>query len=59
MTDVTQILSQIEQSDPIAAEQLLPLEMRKVACKAIRSIEEQLDAIEREEEYEIEGYCRS
>ena len=35
MTDVTQILSQIEQGDPIAAEQLLPLvyeELRKLAA---------------------------
>ena len=35
MTDVTQILSQIEQGDPSAAEQLLPLvydELRKLAA---------------------------
>ena len=35
MTDVTQILSQIESGDPIAAEQLLPLvyeELRKLAA---------------------------
>ncbi|MEZ6101063.1 MAG: ECF-type sigma factor [Pirellulaceae bacterium] len=35
MTDVTQILSKIEQGDPIAAEQLLPLvyeELRKLAA---------------------------
>ena len=34
MTDVTQILSQIEQGDPSAAEELLPLvydELRKLA----------------------------
>ena len=34
MTDVTQILSQIEQGDPSAADQLLPLvyeELRKLA----------------------------
>ena len=36
MTDVTQILSQIEQGDPSAAEQLLPLvydELRKLAAR--------------------------
>ena len=35
MTDVTQILSQIEDGDPIAAEQLLPFvydELRKLAA---------------------------
>jgi hypothetical protein len=35
MADVTQILSQIEQGDPSAAEQLLPLvydELRKLAA---------------------------
>ena len=35
MTDVTQILSQIESGDPSAAEQLLPLvyeELRKLAA---------------------------
>jgi hypothetical protein len=35
MSDVTQILSQIEQGDPSAAEQLLPLvynELRKLAA---------------------------
>ena len=35
MTDVTQILSRIEQGDPAAAEQLLPLvydELRKLAA---------------------------
>ena len=35
MTDVTQILSQIEDGDPSAAEQLLPLvydELRKLAA---------------------------
>ena len=35
MTDVTQILSAIEQGDPSAAEQLLPLvydELRKLAA---------------------------
>ena len=35
MTDVTQILSQIQQGDPSAAEQLLPLvydELRKLAA---------------------------
>ena len=35
MTDVTQILNQIEQGDPSAAEQLLPLvynELRKLAA---------------------------
>jgi RNA polymerase sigma factor (TIGR02999 family) len=38
MTDVTQILSQIEQGDPSAAEQLLPLvydELRKLAAAKI------------------------
>jgi RNA polymerase sigma factor (TIGR02999 family) len=36
MSDVTQILSQIEQGDPTAAEQLLPLvyeELRKLAAR--------------------------
>ena len=36
MSDVTQILSQIEQGDPSAAEQLLPLvydELRKLAAQ--------------------------
>ncbi len=38
MTDVTQILSQIEQGDPSAAEQLLPLvyeELRKLAAQKL------------------------
>jgi RNA polymerase sigma factor (TIGR02999 family) len=40
MTDVTQILSQIEQGDPSAAEQLLPLmydELRKLAAARLRN----------------------
>jgi RNA polymerase sigma factor (TIGR02999 family) len=40
MTDVTQILSQIEQGDPSAAEQLLPLvydELRKLASAKLAS----------------------
>ena len=40
MTDVTQILSQIEQGDPKAAEQLLPLvydELRKLAASKLAS----------------------
>jgi RNA polymerase sigma factor (TIGR02999 family) len=40
MTDVTQILSQIEQGDPSAAEQLLPLvydELRKLAAAKLAS----------------------
>jgi RNA polymerase sigma factor (TIGR02999 family) len=40
MTDVTQILSQIEQGDPSAAEQLLPLvyeELRKLAAAKMAS----------------------
>ena len=40
MTDVTQILSQIEQGDPSAVEQLLPLvyeELRKLAAQKMRS----------------------
>ena len=39
MSDVTQILSQIEQGDPSAAEQLLPLvydELRKLAAARLR-----------------------
>ena len=38
MTDVTQILSQIEKGDPRAAEQLLPLvydELRRLAAKKL------------------------
>jgi RNA polymerase sigma factor (TIGR02999 family) len=40
MTDITQVLSQIEQGDPSAAEQLLPLvydELRKLAAQRLRS----------------------
>ena len=39
MTDVTQILSQIEHGDPVAAERLLPLvydELRKFAAAKMR-----------------------
>ena len=41
MSDVTRILSQIEQGDPHAAEQLLPLvydELRKLAAARLASI---------------------
>lgn len=40
MTDITQVLSQIEQGDPSAAEQLLPLvydELRKLAAQRLRN----------------------
>ena len=40
MSDVTRILSAIENGDPSAAEQLLPLvyeELRKLAAQAVKS----------------------
>ena len=41
MTDVTQILSQLEEGDPSAAEELLPLvyeELRKLAAKRMAQV---------------------